>query len=633
MKVNTPYGNWPSELSAHALAQGAIRLSEPRVFNNDVLWLESRPAEFGRTALVRFNGNSSETLGPSDLNIRTLVHEYGGGGWLPTNNGILLSRFDDQRLWLLRDDLRPVTSEPDAPRSERFADGISVPETDDTIWVVERHRRHGVEPQNLLAGVGLDGSVTEIASGADFYSSPTTSPDGRTLAYLSWDHPSMPWDHVRLHVAQRDKTGWAAHRVVLDGPALQQPSFSPDGRLHVISDATGWWNIHEVDVDNHRSRPILTADLEFGVPSWVFGQRTYLWTDEVIWCTWSDSGVGHLGQIVDGVLRELKTEFTEFNGLGVLNDGRAVTIAASWKKAAAVYAMESDGSAEQFSTPDSLPIASEDISVPEPIVVTDPQGQPTHAFHFPPTHSSCFSSSGLPPLLVLSHGGPTGAARSSFDAAIQYWTNRGIAVVDVNYRGSTGFGTAYRDKLKSQWGVADTEDCVRAAEHLAEYGFVDPERLAIKGGSAGGFTTLCALASSDIFAAGISRYGVADLSSLARDTHKFESRYLDSLIGVWPDEEELYRQRSPIHHTEQLSTPMIVLQGSEDPVVPPSQADQLVDALAAAGISHVYVLFQGEGHGFRKAETIATALEAELSFLSQILNFEPADSLNKIELQ
>ncbi|MED6303531.1 MAG: S9 family peptidase [Actinomycetota bacterium] len=206
-------------------------------------------------------------------------------------------------------------------------------------------------------------------------------------------------------------------------------------------------------------------------------------------------------------------------------------------------------------------------------------------------------------------------------------------MVDVNYRGSTGFGTAYRDKLKSQWGVADTEDCVRAAEHLAEYGFVDPERLAIKGGSAGGFTTLCALASSDIFAAGISRYGVADLSSLARDTHKFESRYLDSLIGVWPDEEELYRQRSPIHHTEQLSTPMIVLQGSEDPVVPPSQADQLVDALAAAGVSHVYVLFQGEGHGFRKAETIATALEAELSFLGQILNFEPADSLDQIKLQ
>ena len=633
MEEDRPYGSWPSQLSSRELANGAIRRSEPRVFNGDVLWLESRPAESGRTALVSFNGNESKTLGPGDLNVRTLVHEYGGGGWLPTDHGILLSRFEDQRIWLLGDDLHPITPEPGSPKSQRFADGTRVAGSDHTVWVVESHHQRGVEPRNFLATVTLDGSVTEIASGADFFSSPTTSADGGTLAYLSWDHPSMPWDHVRLHVAHRSNNEWTDHRVVLDGPALQQPSFSPDGRLHVISDATGWWNIHEVDTAAGRSQPIVEAALEFGVPSWVFGQKTYVWDGQKVWCTWIDGGVGHVGQIVDGGLRELDTGFTEFNGLGVLAEDRVVTIAASWERSTAIYALASDGSSEQLSDPDSLPITSEDVSVPQPIVVSDPHGQPTHAFHFPPTNSSYFSSSGLPPLLVLSHGGPTGAAGSSFNAGIQYWTNRGIAVVDVNYRGSTGFGTAYRDKLKGQWGIVDTEDCIGAAKYLADSGTVDPKSLAIKGGSAGGFTTLCALTNSDLFAAGISRYGVADLASLARDTHKFEARYLDSLVGLWPDEKELYAERSPINHTERLSTPMIVLQGSEDPVVPPSQADLLVDALAMANIPHAYVLFDGESHGFRKAETIARALEAELSFLGQVLGFEPADAVQRIELQ
>ena len=633
MEEDRPYGSWPSQLSSQELASGAIRRSEPRVFDGHVFWLESRPAESGRTALVKFNGIESQTLGPIDLNIRTLVHEYGGGAWLPTEHGILFSRFEDQRIWLLQDDLHPVTSEPNVPRSQRFSDGTSGTANDETIWVVEQHRTQAAQPQNLLATVSLDGSITQIASGADFYSSPTISPDGQMLAYLSWNHPSMPWDHVRLHVARRDKNGWVDHRVVLDGPALQQPTFSPDGLLHVVSDATGWWNIHEVDINAERSRPVVDVDLEFGVPSWVFGQRTYAWGAEGIWCTWTDRGVGHIGQIVGGDLHELDAGFTEFNGLDVLPDGRAVTIAASWEKGAAVYALGSDGSAEQLSASDLLPIASEDISVPQPIVVSDPHGQPTHAFHFSPTSSICFSSSGLPPLLVLSHGGPTAGARSSFDAGIQYWTNRGIAVVDVNYRGSTGFGTTYRNKLKGQWGIADTEDCIGAAKYLADRGDVDPQRLAIKGGSAGGFTTLCALSSSNIFAAGISRYGVADLASLAQETHKFEARYLDSLVGAWPAEKETYIERSPIHHTERFSTPMIVLQGADDPVVPPSQAEQLVDALTAAQVPHAYVLFDGESHGFRKAETIANALEAELSFLGQVLNFEPADLIEQIELR
>ena len=632
MKQDQPYGSWPSELTSEELASGATRLSEPRVFNDEVLWLEGRPEESGRTAIVKFDGVNTVTVGPDDLNARTLVHEYGGGAWLPTDNGILVSRFEDQRLWLLSDDFRPITVEPAFPKGLRYSNGVTVPESSDTIWVIERHQNSAGHPQNLLATITPTGDMIEVASGADFYSSPTISPDGRLLAYLSWDHPSMPWDHVRLHVAQRQATGWTRHRVVLDGPALQQPRFSPDGRLHVISDATGWWNIHEVDVPNDSSHPVVEAEVEFGIPGWVFGQKTYDWAGDALWCTWIDEGIGHVGQIIDSQWVEVDSGFTEFNGLDILGDGRAVTIAASWETTAAVRALHTDGSTEQISTSRPLPIGQEEISTPEAIEVMDPSGEATYGFHFAPKNSTFFCSSESPPLVVLSHGGPTGAARSSFDPAVQYWTNRGIAVVDVNYRGSTGFGTAYRNKLQGQWGVADTEDCIATAKHLADNALVDPDRLAIKGGSAGGFTTLCALTSSTLFAAGVSRYGVADLASLARDTHKFEARYLDSLVGEWPAESDIYDERSPIHHTHRLSTPMIVLQGSDDPVVPPSQAEQLVAALTNAGIPHSYVLFEGESHGFRKAETISRALDAELSFLGQVLGFDPSDLIDPVEI-
>ena len=632
MKQDRPYGSWVSELSSQELATSAKRLSEPRVFQDEVLWLESRPEESGRTVIVKFDGADTATLGPDELNVRTLVHEYGGGSWLPTKHGILLSSFSDQRLWLLNDDFRPVTKEPSTPKGLRYSDGVIDPDSDHTIWVVERHHENHVHPENLLASVNIAGEIIEVASGADFYSSPTISPDGKLLAYLSWDHPSMPWDHVQLHVAQRGNGKWTQHRVVLDGPALQQPQFSPDGRLHVISDATGWWNIHEVDLNTNSSEPVVQAAVEFGIPGWVFGQKSYTWAKDELWCSWVDQGTGHLGQITNSLLTETDCALTEFNGLDTMDDGRVVTVAASWEATPAVVAIDTDGRCEQLSDSHSLPIARDEISIPEAIEVPGSSGHITHAFHFTPKNSAYECSSELPPLIVLSHGGPTGAARSSFDPAIQYWTNRGIAVVDVNYRGSTGFGTPYRNLLRGQWGVADTEDCIATAQHLANNGLVDAERLTIKGGSAGGFTTLCALTMSNLFAAGISRYGVADLATLARDTHKFEARYLDSLVGEWPKEKAIYEERSPIHHTHRLSTPMIVLQGSEDPVVPPSQAEQLVEALIRAKIPHSYLLFEGESHGFRKADTISRALDSELSFLGQVLGFEPADSIESVQI-
>ncbi len=632
VKEDRPYGSWPSQLTSEQLANGATRLSEARAFNGEVLWLEGRPAEAGRTALVKFDGASCETLGPDDLNVRTLVHEYGGGGWLPTHAGIWVTSFEDQRLWLLNDDFRPITPEPSVLRGHRFANGVELPDSTETIWVMERHQGDSGQPRNMLVTVTESGELTEIVSGADFYSSPVVSPDGLQLAYLSWDHPSMPWDHVRLHVAERGPSGWTGHQVVLDGPALQQPRFSPNGQLHVVSDATGWWNIHAVDISRQTSNPVFEAELEFGTPSWVFGQRTYTWSGEDLWCSWIDNGVGRIGQITGSDLLEVECGLTEFNGLDALNDGSVVTVAAGWESTSAVLAVHKDGSCEQLSDSHPSLLTSDNVSIPESITIGDASTETTYGFYFAPTNSSCVSSSGLPPLLVLSHGGPTGSARSSFDPAIQYWTNRGIAVVDVNYRGSTGFGTLYRNKLKGQWGIADTEDCIAAARFLADQGLVDSKRLAIKGGSAGGFTTLCALTNSSLFAAGISRYGVADLATLAQDTHKFEARYLDSLVGEWPSEKETYDERSPILHTDQLSTPMIILQGADDPVVPPSQAEQLVSALTQASIPHAYVLFEGESHGFRKAETIIRALNAELSFLGQVLNFEPFDEIEKVSI-
>ncbi len=633
----TPAGSWPSPLTARDLDAGCVSRAEPRHRAGRAYWAEGRPDEGGRTVIVTCDlaGGELTDLGPPEFNTRTLVHEYGGGAWLPTEGGVLGARFDDQRLWLTPDDgatPEPISPEPAEPRALRYADPADAGDGS-TIWVHERHRADTVD--NLLVAIGSDGGVTEIATGHDFYAAPSVSPDGTRLAFLAWDHPDMPWDHTLLYVCAREGATWGPPRPVLDGPALQQPRWSPDGELHVVSDATGWWNLHRVDLERGTSEPILVMEAEFGVPSWVFANRTYDWSpDGSIWCTWIDRGVAHLGRLVDGSLHEVDAGFTEFGRLEALPDGSLLTLAASWTRPAAVVVITVEGDHRQLSRVEPPTLANEDVSTPELVEFPDSEGRACHAFFFPPRNSGCEIPEGeLPPLVVLGHGGPTGNARSSFDQGIQYWTSRGIAVVDVNYGGSTGFGTEYRNRLRGRWGVTDTADCTGAAEYLAATGRVDPARLAIKGGSAGGYTTLCALVFGNTFAAGMSRYGVADLETLARDTHKFEARYLDSLVGPWPEDEAIYRARSPIHHTDRLATPMIVLQGADDPVVPPSQSEQLVDALATAGVPHAYVLFDGESHGFRKAENIAAALEAELSFLGQVLGFTPAGDIEPVELR
>ena len=662
------HGAWPAPLQAADVAAGAVRRTEPRLAGAWAYWVEERPLDHGRGSVVRVRLDEPGA-GPVDVphcaeaDIRTAVHEYGGGAWLPFeaadgSHFVLASCMSDHRVRLFDATgaaaPRAVTPEPDIPRGLRYADPALVPAPPGSpggaavspvsVWVRESHDGTGNEPRNELVAIHLDGTVSVVATGADFYSSPRPSPDGSALAYLSWDHPNMPWDHVRLHLVDLDG-GMAVpgtDRVLVDGPALSQPAWSPDGELHTVTDVHGWWSIHRVDTETGATESMLgdaaaggEHGREFGVPAWVFAQATYGWSiDGMLWCTWTSGGVGHLGIIRDGQLEEIPSGFTDFGRLVVTAGGSVVTVAAGWTRRAAVMEIASDGIHRQLSASEPSALEPSDVSVPEPFTFDSNEGRRAHAFFFPPANSAVTAQpDGPPPLMVLSHGGPTGAARSSLDLGIQYWTTRGIAVVDVNYGGSTGYGTAFRNLLRGQWGVVDTQDCIAAALHLAAAGAVDSQRLVIKGGSAGGYTTLCALTGSDVFAAGISRYGVADLEALARDTHKFEARYLDGLIGPWPEQADLYRERSPIWRTDQLRTPMIVLQGTEDRVVPQSQSEQVVAALADAGVPHAYLLFEGEGHGFRRGPNIVAALEAELSFLGQVLGFEPAGDIARVEVR
>ena len=633
------YGSWPSPLTASMLAAGATRLSEVRARGHTIGWLEARPSEKGRVSLILAGPEDPRELTPG-LNVRTMVHEYGGGAWHLEGQGAIVSHLADQRLWQIGADgsSKPLTSEPSQAQALRFADPAPIQDTDWLVYIVESHQ--GDIVSNEIAAVHkTTGQIRTLAAGHDFYSSPRPSPDGSQIVYICWDHPEMPWDRTELHTMDLDPG--AAEPIVTDDrciardSALQQPQWDRSGNLFVITDETGWWNVAQVDPQSpHHLSIIGKSQLEFGLPSWGFANQTYTWTEDgTLWATWIEGGLGHIGSYKDGEWIPIDTGYTEFERLEASGNS-IITIAASPTHPSEVVQISSDGSVEILYSPTSAALDPAMISAPEPIEFQTDGGLTAHAFFYRPTNPNATGPGDeLPPVIVLSHGGPTGAARSSLDLGIQYWTTRGIGVLDVNYGGSTGFGTEYRDRLKGNWGITDTLDCIHAAEHVVSRGQADPDRLVIKGGSAGGFTTLAALTFHDLFAAGISRYGVADLETLARDTHKFEARYLDSLIGPWPEAAEIYRARSPIHHTEQLTRPMILLQGSEDPIVPPSQAEQMISALEGAGIAHSYLVFEGESHGFRAAETITRALEAELSFLAQILRFEPADDISPVAIE
>jgi dipeptidyl aminopeptidase/acylaminoacyl peptidase len=548
-----------------------------------------------------------EDVLPPEFNVRTRVHEYGGGAWLLHGETAYCSSFEDQRLYRVeRGRAEPLT--PEGPY--RYADGRVSPDGTRIVCVRETH---GDEVVNELVAVPLDGGEHELlAGGRDFYSFPRVSPDGERLAYTCWDHPNMPWDGTEL---------WVDGELVAGGPdeSIWQPEWSPGGELHWVSDRTGWWQLYR------EGERLTEVEAELGHPQWLFGGATYAFLDDgtiaLVRCRRAEERLCLLGH--GGELEELDLPYTGFGFPTLRSRGeRLVFVAGSPHDDPAVISWSRAAGAEVVKRSSDQPLEEAWTSSPREIEFSGSGGRPTYAWYYPPTNPDFEGPAGeLPPLLVQSHGGPTSHAPPQLEAEdVLFWTSRGIGVVDVNYGGSTGFGREYRERLNGTWGIVDVQDCIAAARHLAEQGEVDGERLLIRGGSAGGYTTLCALAFHDAFAAGASYYGVADAETLAEDTHKFESRYLDRLIGPYPEAAKLYRERSPIHYADRLRAPLILFQGLEDEVVPPSQAEQMVAALERNGVPHEYLAFEGEQHGFRNAETVERCLEAELSFYRRVLS-------------
>ena len=625
--INTaPYGSWPSDITTSLMTSSAIGLSEARLFEGSVYWLESRPQEQGRTVIVRKNPqNVLEELTPSEYSCRTRVHEYGGACYLPTSAGVFFVNQEDQQIYKVEASLA-ITRLTNAPML-RFADLVFNKTTSSLIAVAEEHNEDSSEPRNSLVSVDISsGAITVLDEGQDFYASPCISDDETQLAWLSWMHPNMPWDGTWLWRAKFDNDGLLEAVIVAGGDAesVFQPQWSPSGELYYVSDNTNWWNIYRFG--NRGSEAVCSMQAEFGSPQWQFGMTRYGFLDShTILTSYSRSGIEKLAVIntLTGELTDIERPHSGFSSLRTEN-GRYCYIAQSTVEFPAVFTGDLDAETLICSSL-NIEIDKANYSVAEAVTFSTGGGAQAHGFFYSPAHSKYQGSvDELPPLLVMIHGGPTSATSDSLSFKIQFWTNRGFAVLDVNYRGSTGFGRQYRDALKTQWGIADVEDCDYGVRYLIEKGLVDKNRVAIRGGSAGGFTVLAALAATETFKAGTSLYGVTDLTALATETHKFESRYLDSLIGPYPEEKALYEQRSPSNHAHSITAPVLFLQGEEDKVVPPSQAELMIDELKSNNIPVAYLLFAGEAHGFRKSETIKQALATELGFYGSVFGFEPS---------
>ncbi len=637
-----PYGSWPTPITSELVVRAAARLGEVVVDGTDVWWAEGRPSEGGRTVLVHRSADGTTTdLLPPPWNARTRVHEYGGGAWTVADGAVWFTDFADQRLYRIdagSSEPVAVTPEPELPAGVRHADLSVAPDGTAVLAVRETHAAGGASADVVheVVRVERNGTSTVLVAGPDFVSDPRLSPDGTWLAWLQWQHPDMPWDAAELVVRGPDgsETVVAGGRSGAQPESVVQPTWGADGTLWFLADRTDVWSLYRWRPGGEPELMVDTGS-DIAGPAWLFGLRRFaLLDDGRVVLAYGRDGADRLAvRETDGTLREFDLEYAAFGQLAAA--GRDVVCVAGGPAAEPVVLRVGvdDGATQVLRPARDLGLDpawfSRPLHVTFPTVPGDSEVGEAHALVYPPTNPEVSGPDGeRPPLLVLVHGGPTSAARAVLDLGVQYWTSRGFAVADVDYRGSTGYGRRYRDALRDRWGIADLDDVVSCARWLASDDGpaavrVDPARLAIRGGSAGGYTTLAALTfRPGVFAAGASHYGVADLAALAADTHSFESRYLDGLVAPWPEGAAVYAERSPIHHTDALNTPLAVFQGDEDRVVPPEQAEMLVAALREKGVPHSYLLFAGEQHGFRKAENIRAALDGELSFYAQVLGFD-----------
>ena len=647
-----PYGSWKSPITSDLIVAGSLRLGEMRLDrgadHKTLYWLEGRPTEGGRNVLVkRLPDGTTQDLTAANFNVRTRVHEYGGGAYIVHNGTVYFSNFADQRIYVQRpgEEAIALTAEYDKA-AMRYADAV-MDDTRNRLICIREDHTGDQDAINTIVAIDIsstgDAAQTVLASGHDFYSSPRLSPDGKQLAWLTWDHPDMPWDGTELWVAKVAASGGLSTPTKVTGSrteAIFQPEWSPDGVLYFVSDRTDWWNLYRwvdsIDGKDGTIEAICPKAGEFGLPHWVFRMSTYGFESaESLICAYSENGSQYLARLNTKTL-ELTHIPIPYTSLGGVQVGPGVVLfgAASATKPGCIAKLDlATGETTVLQQASALEVETGYLSVPDVVEFPTANDVTAFGFYYPPTNQDYVAAdSEKPPLLVKIHGGPTAATSGTLSLRTQYWTSRGIAILDVNYGGSTGYGRAYRERLKGNWGIVDVDDCVNGATYLVEQGKADGDRLMIDGGSAGGYTTLAALAFRDIFKAGASFYGVSDAEALAQDTHKFESRYLDSLIGPYPDAKDVYVARSPIHATSQLSCPVIFFQGDEDKIVPPNQAEMMVDALKSKGLPVAYVLFEGEQHGFRKAENIKRMLDGELYFYGKVFGFDLADDIEPLEI-